>query len=123
MAVYVTATPYPGKEASGFHISGSGHVVLTGINAQNNTGTGITLENVKGVNLTGLSDSNNMQAIETNEGKWVVVDRKFYGDEAQREYEKANGIDSNLRLAKPWTFSAVELRGSWCTNNTLNVTT
>lgn len=114
---------YPGKEASGFHTSGAGHVVLTGINAQNNTGTGITLENVKGVNLTGLSDSNNMHAIETNEGKWIVVDRKFYNDKAQREYEKANGIDSNLRLAKPWTFSAVELRGSWCTNNTLNVTT
>lgn len=104
---------YPGKEAAGFHFSGAGHVIGTGLNSQNNTGAGIVLESVRGVALYGvLSDSNNMQAVTEWEGKWPWVSREYYSHKDQLATEKASGKDPSWRIAKPDSFDSIEFRGN-----------
>lgn len=116
----IEGTFYAGRNASGFHFRGVGHITGAGLNAQNNTGAGFKFTDVAGVNITGIADSNNMCAIDTDEAKWFTFGADFYSHQDQLRWEQENGVDSNQRKTTPWTFSGVEFHGV-SHDNTINI--
>ncbi len=101
---------YATRPVPGATIANVGHQVITGLNVQNNTGPGLQLHNVRSTVVQVLTDSNNMCAT-TDDSGWYTVGTEFLNDKDQRAHEQANGISRELRRAKPWSFSGVELTG------------
>lgn len=109
---------YPSRaQVAGFAVINSGHAVISGCNAQNNTGPGFRVHNASGSVFSGcLTDSNNMLATD-DDGKWYFVANDYQSLAAQ---ERAVGQNNPDYLVKPWTADGIKISGK-CYRNIIQI--